>query len=73
MNLDHIITHGCWDHSTYTWSPPKLAYQVIVGIIIAAILIGAFVVVAVHFYCRNKRRKDNQQLIPEISNYEDSD
>ncbi|KAK8871037.1 hypothetical protein M9Y10_008950 [Tritrichomonas musculus] len=73
MNLDHVITKGCWDHSTYTWSPPKLAYQIIVGIIIAAILIGAFAAAAIHFYCRNKKKKDTQQLIPEISNYENSD
>lgn len=73
LNLDHVITKGCWDHSTYTWSPPKLAYQVIVGLIIAALLIGAFIAVAVHFYCRTKKRKDNQALIQDVSNYENSD
>ncbi|OHT06632.1 hypothetical protein TRFO_25235 [Tritrichomonas foetus] len=63
IDLEYVITKGCWAHSYYTWSPPKLAVQVVVGVVIAGCLIGAFIIVIIHAFCKRKKEADNNELI----------
>lgn len=52
IDLDAVITKGCWGHSHYIWESPKTLVQVVVGVIIALCLIVGLILI---FMCTSRK------------------
>ena len=64
--LPQVTSKGCWEHSLYKWKPPKTWALILVGVLVGAIFLAAFIFV-IHHHAKliKQREAENLNLIPD--------